>query len=522
MTNDIFFEELEKVKKAYSNTDTYKFNKFYSNNSKKFSNDFSNNSSKQSSKKREQVLVKNINNLNKKGTANCIAYILKNSPNSLGLNQDGECVSKKEILKDWQKDFGNKEKSKESWHLVFSIKDGSFSDIKKLEDSVSEVMKNNFFEYKYVMVTHTHQNNPHIHVVINKTNTFTRKKLHFNSKEDIKNFYTRIRNDFALSLNARGLNYENNNKLNKNLKEVYKVNKLQEENTKDFVLQSYINIKDNFTKKADVKKQRLDILSDEISKMNKEYFEMANQIGDLKKNKKKKFYQVAKAMKKLNKEIKEKRKQFNKEYNELLTLNKKITQTNERYFENYASNISSLNLKKNFIKSYEKLYPNQKGASKADFEKYIFIKKSIYEEEKRLNNELSQVLKGLDRKFFDKFFDKNQSIFILKKQVLMIENSIHIIKIQNIKEDLLTTLQSNKEFINDLLEKRFNFIEEKLSKQKKLDEKSFLYKEYLEGLKILNKENKFKTNSQQKIQTNTQERDYNYEYCKTPNQGRGF
>lgn len=81
---------------------------------------------------------------------------------------------------------------------------------------MQEVLAKNFYEYKYVCVIHTHKNNPHIHVLINKNNLFTHKKLHFQTREEIRNLFNGLQEDFALALNFNGnLNYHNAYKFEK-------------------------------------------------------------------------------------------------------------------------------------------------------------------------------------------------------------------------------------------------------------------------------------------------------------------
>lgn len=91
--------------------------------------------------------------------------------------------------------------------------------LEALKISVSEVMKKNFVEYKFVSVIHSHQNKPHIHIILNKNNIFSRKKLHFKSKQDIKDFWNLLREDFKNSLNFHNpnLNYENKYKFERDL-----------------------------------------------------------------------------------------------------------------------------------------------------------------------------------------------------------------------------------------------------------------------------------------------------------------
>ena len=159
----------------------------------------------------KQSIVKLLSNLSSAGVVRALHYIIKHSESEYAINELGVRVGAKEILQDWSKDFSKKSRAKEVWHLCFSIKEEvNANNIAALQQSVQEVLAKNFCEYKYVCVIHTHQNNPHIHVLINKNNLFTHKKLHFQTREEIKNLFNILREDFALALNFNGnLNYHN-------------------------------------------------------------------------------------------------------------------------------------------------------------------------------------------------------------------------------------------------------------------------------------------------------------------------
>lgn len=175
----------------------------------------------QSSKK--NVVIKNIGNMKKAHLKNALNYTIEKSfqeyidlfgqgeENSLqsvlsegercGIDHLGNFVSVEEILKDWKKDFSANPNTNEALHLVFSlneVKSDSLMDM--LLESTKATMQSNFAEYKYVLIPHAHQNQPHIHIIINKTNIFSRKKLHFNSKQECVSFYDGLREDFRQNL----------------------------------------------------------------------------------------------------------------------------------------------------------------------------------------------------------------------------------------------------------------------------------------------------------------------------------
>ncbi|HIV49355.1 MAG TPA: relaxase/mobilization nuclease domain-containing protein [Candidatus Helicobacter avicola] len=172
---------------------------------------------------KKNIVIKNIGNMKKAHLKNALSYTIEKSfqeyidlfgqgeENSLqsvlsegercGIDYLGNFVSVEEILADWQKDFSANPNTNEALHLVFSLnelKSDSLIDI--LLESTKATMQSNFSQYKYVLIPHAHQNQPHIHIIVNKTNIFSRKKLHFNSKQECASFYDGLREDFRQNL----------------------------------------------------------------------------------------------------------------------------------------------------------------------------------------------------------------------------------------------------------------------------------------------------------------------------------
>ena len=166
----------------------------------------------------KQVIVKLLSNLTPSGFKNALRYIRDNSSDEFVKNEYGEAVSLNETIKEWNKDFTGKKNAKECWHLCFSINESPTNkNLYALEESVKDLMQKNFPHHKFVYVIHTHQSRPHVHVLLNKNNQFTRKKLHFNGRNEIRDFFNTLRNDFKDGLNLYGnLNYHNAYKYEKN------------------------------------------------------------------------------------------------------------------------------------------------------------------------------------------------------------------------------------------------------------------------------------------------------------------
>lgn len=179
---------------------------------KKFHAHISVSTPKSSSLSKKQVVIKNIGNMKSSHLSNALGYCLKNSALStlllesnldsgVALNHLSELVGYEQILDDWSKDFSKNPNINEALHLVFSLNEmPSQSAIDILLCAVRESMQANMPEYKWVMIPHSHQNRPHIHVIINKTNIFSKKKLHFSSKLEIAEFFHVLREDFVQNL----------------------------------------------------------------------------------------------------------------------------------------------------------------------------------------------------------------------------------------------------------------------------------------------------------------------------------
>nr|WP_032072651.1 hypothetical protein [Aliarcobacter butzleri]AHG28750.1 hypothetical protein [Aliarcobacter butzleri] len=206
--------------------------------------------------KRSKIpMVKNISSLGPINTKNALEYITKNTNDGLLFSKDGKKISVEDKYNEWKKDFSFLENSKEALHLVFSIDEKkNEKNFEALEKSVIDTLRQNFFEYDYVYVLHTTQEKPHAHVILNKRNIYTKKKIHFKTKDDCKNFYGKLRSDFADNLNFynKDFNYKSFYNVDKDLmlnltkKEVTKVNK--KDNIIKVLLNEALKNKDTYSK----------------------------------------------------------------------------------------------------------------------------------------------------------------------------------------------------------------------------------------------------------------------------------
>lgn len=265
-----------------------------------------------------QVLIKTISNLSAKSVTNAINYIINNSSLGYAINENNMQVRAKDILDDWERDFSYKTNSKEAWHLVFSLNDNK-ANIEQIFKAVNDTMIANFIDYKYILVPHIHQNNPHIHVIINKNNKYTNKKLHFKTKEDIKSFFYQLREDFTNNVNYY---YKHNNikRVFKNEDKIDSIN-LQNDISKEIniaILQNdmYNNINSYLSKigyrerKIKEVQEKIDLIQIEIKDLktfitnaninNNINEELFTKIKEL-KEKSKKYYKYLKRIKALHK-----------------------------------------------------------------------------------------------------------------------------------------------------------------------------------------------------------------------------
>ena len=239
----------------------------------------------------KQSVVKLLSNLNSKGAYNAINYIIRNSPYDYSIDENGMSVSAKEVLKDWQKDFSGRKNSKEAWHLCFSMREEvNAENIYALQQSVDDLLQKHFYEYKYVKVLHIHQNNPHIHVVINKNSMLTHKKLHFRDKDSIKNFFNEMRDDFADSLNYHGnLNYHNAYKFEKTniLEKIDRTKQKENRNSYMDTISQISKDKDSIEYKKEILEHKLDNIHIDIKEYiakKQEYIKQLKIIIDYEKN----------------------------------------------------------------------------------------------------------------------------------------------------------------------------------------------------------------------------------------------
>lgn len=457
----------------------------------------------------KQVVVKNISNLNKQGFKNALNYCIKHSEKFTCYDSENNELTTPEVLKKWSKDFGTKENSKDVWHLVFSIKEqDTFVSRSYLIQSVCKTMKKNFPFNDFVFVPHFHQNNPHIHILLNKRNQITDKKIHFDNREEIRSFFNNIRNDFAMALNQRGYNYKNTMRLENDLEQNLKDLEQNNLNSKVALLKTLESQRTSLEKKIDnlenkrlkIKKIIWDLRTEKNNLIkealknqmenNKIYFTQFKEVKALNEN----FRFYCENYKDIDDEI-SKLKRDRTLTDNFLELNKTFSNDwasiveKEKYLEFLKSNFK----RKNLVRKQQTLINL--------FEKEVALQKQS------LNDSILDYIKT-NLKHSKVFGEKTNAFKLIEMQRILIKCSLMAIKGQ-VHISHLDKINKNINCIHQTLEKKYLFLENYLKNKKEISLFNFkefsalsnhLEKNNAEFLKEL--ENKIANKSRQKPKEN--------------------
>ncbi|OOC21899.1 relaxase [Helicobacter pylori] len=241
---------------------------------------------------RKQVVIKNIGNMTCLHSKRAMDYIAKHG--ELVRDEFFNEVNYNDIAEQWNEQFEklleNKSRVKNcALHLVFSIDENcNEKNLKALELSVYQTLTNTLgYDYPFIMKLHVHQNNPHAHVIINKTNKITNKQLRFHSKDSCKEFYHTLRETFKnyLFANSKGeLQYSNTPNIHKAIKSIeteLNVLETQARNNKSFRHENYFyKVLGSATSQIENLKKRENALSDHLDSLKnlleKTYWEKEN------------------------------------------------------------------------------------------------------------------------------------------------------------------------------------------------------------------------------------------------------
>lgn len=233
-------------------------------------------------------------------------------------------------------------------------------------------------------------------------------------------------------------------------------------------------------------------------------------------------FKIAKQIKEINSKLAQKEKELLKNYDEKGKIFYQINKINDDYLKHFKEQIDTLNMQKNFIYAFKKRYPNFKGASKTDIANYEKISRAIKNNSTKLDENVKFYTES--NLIYSKMFNKDINLFKLKEQYQVLDENIYIIRQSNTplqnQDEIIKTLEKNREFIRGVGENRFNDIELKLSHNEKgVDANSFIYKEYIKGTEFLGKKNKFMKPNVDKINHSYSQ---NRPLENSRNNGRGY
>ncbi|MCR2100971.1 relaxase/mobilization nuclease domain-containing protein [Campylobacter upsaliensis] len=440
----------------------------------------------------KQVIVKTLSNLDEIGAKNAMAYVIRNSNDDFIIDEKGNKRKYNELMCEWKKDFSCKKNSKEVWHLSFGINERkSDGNLKILEESVREVLEKNFFEYKYAYVLHSHQNKPHIHILINKNNQFTRKKLHL-QKNEFKDSFTTLRNDFAFALNLRGLEYHNHFRLEKDLKR--EKEKLETrvvfsaQNTYDDLIQMQENLEEKIHIMEEKIQIKAEVLKNLYDKKNHHFLEEIAKLKKVDKNHKK-LYGFFKKLKQINNEIKKGQMEIKIMRNNITSFKKDKYQIEleKMKYENLKEEEILNFAKKNALLSFYKNKLSKKNLSKKALNIIMELEKDIAKTSNEVNKNLQEKLKH--SLLISSLLSKKANVFNLIKAYEELEKNYNFLKLSQFEGEeigkLEKRLKNNQMFIKNLLEDSFIYLENDLKNKVQLS----LVKEYEKVSQFLNKNN---------------------------------
>ncbi|WRA01601.1 relaxase/mobilization nuclease domain-containing protein [Helicobacter pylori] len=355
----------------------------------------------------KQVVIKNIGNMTRLHSKRAMDYTAKHG--ELVRDEFFNEVNYNDIAEQWNEQFEklleNKSRVKNcALHLVFSIDENcNEKNLKALELSVYQTLTNTLgYDYPFIMKLHAHQNNPHAHVIINKTNKITNKQLRFHSKDSCKEFYHTLRETFKdyLFANSKGeLQYSNTPNIYraiKNIETELDALEKQARNNKSFRHENYFY-------------KVLGSAASQIESLKKRENALFDHLDSLKSLLEKTHWEKEKFTPPTNE------KEFNQQLKEIKWLNKESLTPKNTYKKIQKLAVCKSPLIKDYLYTTKKLFATQKKI--IDLEKDYKDLKVLKEEfSKDLEADLSHSkkrfelytrLKSMSRVFISKSIVKN-------------------------------------------------------------------------------------------------------------------
>ncbi|MFP6300158.1 relaxase/mobilization nuclease domain-containing protein [Helicobacter pylori] len=422
-SDELFDYEIIKPKKTLKIQYTY--TKRYCEEAEKFAKNLTQLTQEEFMRLREpqkQVVIKNIGNMTRLHSKRAMDYIAKHG--ELVRDEFFSRVNYNDIAEQWNEQFENLlEKNSRikncALHLVFSIDENcNEKNLKALELSVYQTLTNTLgYDYPFIMKLHTHQNNLHAHVIINKTNKITNKQLRFHSKDSCKEFYHTLRETFKdyLFANSKGeLRYSNTPNIHKAIKSIeteLDTLETQARNNKSFRHENYFyKVLGSATSQIESLKKRENALSDHLDSLKnlleKTHWEKEN------------FTPPANE------------KEFNQQLKEIKWLNKETPTSKNTYKKIQKLAVSKSPLIKDYLYTTKKLFATQKKI--IDLEKDYKDLKVLKEEfSKDLETDLAHSKKRFELytrlKSMSKVFTSKNIVKNLEKIALDFKSDRHSI-----------------------------------------------------------------------------------------------
>lgn len=448
---------------------------------------------------KKQVVIKNIGNLKANHLKNSLNYVITNTKNPTQdlddshlinaieyasrsatsiIDENGNAIdSSQSILKAWADDLKNQRANANlAWHLTFSI-DEPITDenLSILQQSVRESLDLQLKgEYKFMIAIHSHQNKPHCHAIINKTNTFTKKKLHFNNRDEIKEFFFDLREQFKNSLcyHSKGkLLYDNSyayerDLYSKKLKELEEINLADFSSHKTFDFNGYLEkILFDLQKKESVLSSNKEAFEKQIKELIKAREKIAKGIDIISLLDNKKYNELSGI-------IKQKAKQY-KSNNALL---RKITSDLEsiklfnQTIRNNLTNMSVLRQKESLIKSFKQ----SRNVSKDTSNKILLLEQELNLLKKHQKENSISIISSFSSNI--KRLNAKSNLFILvpmHDNLIKYKNALDTFGINDDSKN--KELDENKQRTELLIDNRLKFLlqslQSALAKQDEVDER---------------------------------------------------
>lgn len=448
----------------------------------------------------KQVVIKNIGNLKLNHLKSSLNYVITNSKKSAQdeidnshltnaldyatstaisvIDENGDIVDSSQSILDWWADDLKNQKANANlaWHLAFSIDEPvTDENLAILQKSVQETLTLSLGgSYKYIIAIHAHQNKPHCHAIINKTNIYSKKKLHFDSRDEIKDFFFNMRENFKSALlgNSRGkLVYDNSyaferDSYNKKLKELEQINLQDFSSNKSFDFDSYIeqilvglrgrqNVlienKESFEKQlTNLMKMHKEMLkSDDIISLidNPKY----NELCDI-------IIQKGKAYELNNKTIKK------------ITSDLESIKLFSQTIRNNLSSMSVLKQKETLIKSFKR----SRNISKDAINKILLLEREVKLLKEHQKENSMSIISSFGSNI--KKLNAKSNLFILlpmQENIIKYKNALESFEISDDSKN--KELDSNKQRTETLIQNRLDFLlkslQSAIEKQDEVDEK---------------------------------------------------